>query len=233
MKYIQVVFLFFLSLLKVHAVLSDQFTFLVKDFPPAKDCAVISGPIEKKLNRGQQGREWWVTRGVYCFKISIEDGHSHSIEEAMDFVSRLPEVYMPGLEIVSDTNENGFALYKDIGGAAGHGGRTYCNMVGLLLGVLLHELGHAIEQEVRHVESDLLDRWLEEGINADKVSVSAYGDSNHWEDMAEFGKAFAVCLMTDQLAELKKLSPQRFRIWQDCLAQVNTNLRPYHSPLVP
>jgi hypothetical protein len=230
MKKIKFVIALFCWMPNVYGGLSDQFTLLMKDFPSAIDCEIISGPVEKKMNRGQQGKEWRVSRGVYCFKISIENGHSHSIGEAMTFVSRLPEVYMPGLEIVSDAKENGFALYKDIGGAAGHGGRTYCNMIGLDLGVLLHELGHAIEQEVRHCKPDLLERWLTEGVNGDKVSVSAYGNSNHWEDMAEFGKTFAICLKTDQLAELKKLSPNRFRIWRDCLVQVNTNLRPSHDP---
>lgn len=230
MKHLRFVIALFWGTSQVFGVLSDQFTLRMKDFPPAKDCSIISGPTERKLNRGQPGKEWWVSRGVYCFKISIENGHAHSIEDAMDFVSRLPEVYLPGLEIVSDVKENGFALYKDIGGAAGHGGRTYCNMIGLDLGVLLHELGHAIEQEVRQREPDLLEKWLAVGVNGDKISVSAYGDSNHWEDMAEFGKTFAICLITDQLSELKKLSPNRFSIWSDCLAQVNAKLRPKQCP---
>ena len=178
------------------------------------------------MNRGPMGREWMVKRGVYCFKITIEDGHNNTIEQAMETASRLPSPYIVGLEIVSDDNENGMALYKDLGGAAGHGGRTYCNLVGLDIGVLIHELGHAIEQEVRlTLEADLLDRWKSEAIELDGVSVSGYGNSNPWEDMAEFTKIYSTCLQTGKLQELEKLSPNRFKIWHRCVKLVNTSLR--------
>jgi hypothetical protein len=207
-------------------VLVNQFRFNDADFEPQNDCVIKSGPTAIKMGRGQMGKEWVVKRDVYCFKITIEDTHTNTIEEAMEAVSRLPVLYLVGLEIVSDENENGLALYKDLGGAAGHGGRTYCNLIGLNLGVIIHELGHGIEQEVRlSVESDLLERWEKEAKNADPVTVSGYGNQNPWEDMAEFCKVYAVCLQTNKLEELKEQSPNRFRIWDHCMKLVNSTLR--------
>ena len=170
------------------------------------------------------GKEWFVRRDVYCFKITIEDTHRNTIDEAMEAVSRLPVLYLVGLEIVSDENENGLALYKDLGGAAGHGGRTYCNLIGLNLNVIIHELGHAIEQEVRSVESDLIERWEKEAWEKERT-VSGYGNQNPWEDMAEFCIVYAVCLQTNKLEELKAQSPNRFRIWDHCMKLVNSTLR--------
>jgi hypothetical protein len=207
-------------------ILSNEFIFNDENFEPQNDCVIKSGPTVIKMGRGQMGKEWVVKRDVYCFKITIEDTHRNTIEEAMEAVSRLPILYLVGLEIVSDENENGLALYKDLGGAAGHGGRTYCNLIGLNLGVIIHELGHGIEQEVRlSAESDLLDRWEKEAKNVDSVTVSGYGNQNPWEDMAEFCKVYAVCLQTNKLEELKERSPNRFRIWEHCMKLVNSTLR--------
>ena len=211
--------------------LSSQFRFDENDFKAQHNCVVLSGPSPLKMNRGQLGQEWKVKRDVYCFKITIENGHTNNINQAMETVSRLPLSYLVGLEIVSGENENGMALYKDLGGAAGHGGRTYCNLIGLNLGVLIHELGHGIEQEVRlTVEPDLLDRWKSEAKDVDTVSVSGYGNQNPWEDMAEFCKVYSVCLQTNRLEELKHLSPNRFRIWDHCIRLVNTSLREVKCP---
>jgi hypothetical protein len=178
------------------------------------------------MNRGQMGKWWMVRRNVYCFKISIEDDHNNNIDQALETVSRLPLLYLIGLEIVSDDNENGMALYKNLGGAAGHGGRTYCNLIGLNLGVLIHELGHAIEQEVRLTsESDLLDRWKNDAKSVDEWHVSPYADQNPWEDMAEYCKIYSVALQNDRLEELKILSPNRYEMWTHCINLVNTTLR--------
>lgn len=172
------------------------------------------------------GKEWMVKAGVHCFKITIEDGHENRIDQAMQAVSRIPFPYAAGLEIVSGDGKNGLALYKDLGGAAGHGGRLYLNVTGLDVGVLLHELGHVIEQEVRFsVEDDLLDRWKREAIDGDKVSVSGYGDLNPWEDMAEFSLVYAICMQGNKLDRLRQRSPNRFRIWNHCVQLVNTSLR--------
>lgn len=133
---------------------------------------------------------------------------------------------MIGLEIVSDENENGMALYKTLGGAGGHGGRTYCNLIGLNLGVFIHELGHAIEQEVRlTTESDILTRWKSEAKDVDEWDVSPYGNQNAWEDMAEFCKVYSVALQNDTRKELETLSPNRYKIWTHCLELVNNSLR--------
>lgn len=206
--------------------LHSKFYFNQNDFPPQNDCEILSGPKVIKMNRGQMGKWWMVRRNVYCFKISIEDDHNNNIDQALETVSRLPLLYLIGLEIVSDDNENGMALYKNLGGAAGHGGRTYCNLIGLNLGVLIHELGHAIEQEVRLTsESDLLDRWKNDAKSVDEWHVSPYGDQNPWEDMAEYCKVYSVALQNDRLEELKTLSPNRYEMWTHCINLVSTTLR--------
>lgn len=206
--------------------LESQFHFSQNAFPPQNDCEIRSGPTIIKMGRGDMGKEWMVKRGVYCFKITIEDGHPNTIDQAMEAVSRIPLLYLIGLEIVSDENENGMALYKTLGGGAGHGGRTYCNLIGLNLGVIIHELGHAIEQEVRlTTENDLLERWKSEAIDVDKWRVSPYGNQNPWEDMAEFCKVYSVALQNDTLEELKTLSPNRYKIWTHCINLVSTTLR--------
>lgn len=206
--------------------LQSKFYFTQNDFPPQNDCEILSGPTVIKMNRGQMGKWWMVRRNVYCFKISIEDDHNNNIDQALETVSRLPLLYLIALEIVSDENENGMALYKNLGGAAGHGSRDYCNLIGLNLGVLIHELGHAFEQEVRLTsESDLLDRWENDAKNVDEWHVSPYGDHNPWEDMAEYCKVYCVALQTDRLQELKTLSPNRYEMWTRCIDLVSTTLR--------
>lgn len=206
--------------------LQSRFRFDQNDFPPENDCEILSGPTDIKMNRGMMGKTWMVRRNVYCFKVTIEDGHSNSIDEALETVSRIPLLYLIALEIVSDKDENGMALYKSLGGAAGHGSRTYCNLIGLNLGALIHELGHVIEQEVRlTTESDLLTRWESEAKDVDEWNVSAYGNQNAWEDMAEFCKIYSVALQNDTRKELETLSPNRYKIWTHCLELVSNSLR--------
>lgn len=209
-----------------HNFLQSRFRFDQNDFPPENDCEILSGPTDITMNRGEVGKWWMVRRDVYCFKVTIEDGHENSIDEVLETVSRIPLLYLIGLEIVSGENENGMALYKDLDGYAAHGGRTYINMIHLHLGSLIHELGHAIEQEVRlRADSDLITRWKSDAMDVDEWSVSGYGNLNAWEDMAEFCVVYLVALQKDTLNELKTLSPNRYKKWTRCLELVNNSLR--------
>jgi len=138
----------------------------------------------------------------------------------IELLEKLPAPYMRACTVVSDEGEDGIAVYADLGGARGHGGQTYINITPAADAlVVAHEAGHALEQVARDAEPKLLDMW-EEAIEKDKVSVSAYGDNVRHEDLAEFAQVYAVCLSTgpEHLAELKKLSPARFALWEKILA---------------
>ena len=175
------------------------------------------------------GKQWLVERSGYCFKVTIENGNAYYVlGDVLEAVSRLPLSYMPGLEIVSGRDENGLALYKYMGpGVLGHGSRTYCNIVTLNLGLVIHELNHAMEQEARsRWDASLLERWKEDAMEVDPTYVSRYGKlGGVAEDMAEFGKVYAVCLQRNRLEELQQRSPSRFVIWNNTLTVVNTALR--------
>ena len=62
---------------------------------------------------------------------------------------------------------------------------------------------------------------MKEISKADKISVSGFGDSVCWEDLAEFSQVYAVCLDAgpEHLARLKELSPRRFALWEKILKE--------------
>ena len=55
----------------------------------------------------QLGRAWTVELAGRALKISIEDEHPCTIEEAMRMVELVPEQYLRGLEIVSEVRGGG------------------------------------------------------------------------------------------------------------------------------
>jgi len=180
---------------------------------------VISGPTRVTLNRGGvPGREWWVLLGTARFKVSIEDTTGATLA---DFTARIQQVsarYRRAFEIVSEPGKNGIAWYRDIGGAAAHGGQEYLNVVtSARASVLAHECGHIIEQRARNFESDILDRWLI-AKHADAVSVSQYGNGAHWEDQAEFARIYAYCHDAGHITDLRRDSPRRFALWERMLS---------------
>ncbi len=110
-------------------------------------------------------------------------------------------------------------VYAIAGVASASAGRGYINKVPAADAlVIAHEAGHTLEQVARQSDSKILDEW-EEAIKADKISVSGYGDKVRHEDLGEFAQVYAVCLSagSEPLAELKKLSPARFALWEKIL----------------
>jgi hypothetical protein len=179
---------------------------------------VASGPEVIKMGRGgTPGKQWKITLGKTTFKVSIEDKVNMDIADALGRFQRLPESYRRAWEIVSEDKKDGVAFYADLDGAAAHGGQDYLNIVrnGDAL-VIAHETGHILEQ--RHTRSDpkTLDNW-KTAIEKDKVSVSAYGDQVAHEDLAEFAFIYGLCLDGGKLDELKRLSPERFSLWEKIL----------------
>jgi len=181
---------------------------------------VVSGPKDVKMRNGQvPGKRWIATSGKYRFKLTIQDSTEVELDHLIQIIENLPAPYIRACEAVSDEGEDGIAIYADLGGAGAHGGKTYINMVpgGNAL-MIAHEAGHTLEQVARESDPKILDKW-EEAIKADNLSVSDYGDNVRHEDLAEFAQVYAVCLDAgpEHLAELKKLSPERFALWEKIL----------------
>lgn len=181
---------------------------------------VVSGPEVVKLGRGgAPGRTWKVKLGSSSFKISIEDKVKLEVADVFGRLERLPASYRRAFEIVSEDKKDGIAFYADLDGAAAHGGQDYLNIVrnGDAL-VIAHESGHILEQRYTRSNPKTLELW-KEAIAKDKVSVSAYGDHVAHEDLAEFAMIYALCLDAgpERLAELKRLSPERFALWEKIL----------------
>jgi len=181
---------------------------------------VVSGPEAVQMRNGRVvGKQWIATSGEYRFKLTIEDATGAKLEQLVGRLEKLPHVYMSACVAVSDKGEDGIAIYADLGGARAHGGKGYINLVPHADAlVIAHEAGHTLEQVATQSDPKILDKW-EEAIKADKISVSDYGDKVRHEDLAEFAMVYAVCLDAgpEHVAELKKLSPKRFALWQRIL----------------
>lgn len=181
---------------------------------------VVSGPEDVKMRNGRvAGKRWIATCGKFRFKLTIQDSTEVKLEQLVGRLEKLPKPYMKACVAVSDEGEDGIAIYADLGGAAAHGGQGYINLVPHANAlVIAHEAGHTLEQLARNSDPKLLDAW-EEAIKADKISISNYGDKVRHEDLGEFAQVYAVCLDagSEQLAELKKLSPARFALWEKML----------------
>lgn len=183
---------------------------------------ILSGPEPVKMLRGQSpGKVWQARLGQSKFKITIEDKMDMKLEETLERLQRLPAEYRRALEVVSEDKKDGAAFYADLDGAAAHGSQNYLNLVrGAGVDVVSHEVGHVLEQRATRADPTVLERW-NKARTSDAVSVSRYGDSVNHEDQAEFALLYAICLDAgkEQLAELKKKTPQRFALWQEILTK--------------
>ena len=181
---------------------------------------LVSGPEAIKMRNGQvPGKRWFATSGKFKFKLTIQDGVDLKVEKLIERLQKLPLPYVRAYEVVSDEKEDGVAVYKSLGGATAHGGKQYINIIpsaGPM--VLAHEVGHTLEQKARESDPEILDKW-EAAIEADKVSISNYGDKVRHEDLGEFSKVYAACLDAGeaQLSKLRKLSPARMQLWEKIL----------------
>jgi hypothetical protein len=224
---------------------SAKKTYLVKEFNKyavkygSKTTAkvkIMSGPEKIKMKRGKSpGQSWHVSLGDVKFRIAIEDKINEAkeiltIEEAAKRLAKVPSVYWRAFEIVSEKGKDGVAYYKSLGGAAAHGSQNYLNMVpNNWPAVVLHEVGHVMEQRARDHDPKILDKW-EVAIKADNVSISRYGDKVRHEDLAEFAKLYGGCVDSGkgQLDKLKAASPKRFELWTKAikLAQLEHKPKP-------
>lgn len=181
---------------------------------------ILAGPDAVKMLRNQApGKVWQASLDKVKFKITIEDKLQLEVTDCVGRLEKLPPPYRRALQIVSEDKKDGVAFYENLDGAAAHGSQDYLNLVRNADAlVIAHESGHILEQRATRSEPKTLEQW-KEAIAQDKVSVSAYGDGATHEDLAEFSCVYALCLDSGKarLAELKKLSPQRFRLWEKIL----------------
>jgi len=193
---------------------------------------VVSGPEDVKMrNGGVAGKQWIATCGRYRFKLTIQDSTEVELDQLVQTIEKLPGPYIRACEAVSDEGEDGIAVYADLGGASAHGGKTYINIIPRANAITIaHEVGHTLEQVARESDPKILDKW-EEAIEADKISVSDYGDNVRHEDLGEFAQVYAVCLDAgpEHLAALEKLSPARFALWEKILRASPPRDAPRHS----
>jgi len=198
--------------------LQQQFSPLVKGFGnnQRETVKLLGGPTATKMLRGgSPGKVWQASLGTAKFKITIEDKLNLSVTETLERLQRLPKPFRRALVIVSEDKKDGVAFYADLDGAAAHGSQDYLNLVrGADAVVIAHESGHILEQRATAADPKTLENW-KTAIDADKISVSDYGDQVAHEDLAEFAYVYAVCLDAGprELATLKRLSPQRFALW--------------------
>jgi hypothetical protein len=153
------------------------------------------------------------------------------IQDVLNRLERIPVEYWYGLRIISEFGRGMQFLHASYfgGGAAAYGGMTYIDTRTAQLSTLLHELGHTFEQYTRignspilEPQSNILDPIWRNAVRADNNRTSRYGNSNEWEDMAEFSRIYAQCLAEGSLGELELLSPERFRIWERILLNGTT-----------
>jgi uncharacterized protein YaiE (UPF0345 family) len=172
---------------------------------------VVSGPVAVKMLRGESpGKCWQVQLGDARFKLTIEDKLDLKVQDCLARLEKLPPSYRKAFVIVSEGKKDGIAFYEDLEGASAHGSHDYLNLVKDADAlVIAHECGHVLEQRVTSTQPKTLHQW-KAAIQADRISVSDYGDEVAHEDLAEFSYVYACCLDGGKLTELKALSPRRF-----------------------
>ena len=157
-----------------------------------------------------------------------------TIGDVLYRLERIPVIYWYGLKIITEFGHGIQFLHGSYfgGGAAAYGSMNYIDTQTADAPVLLHELGHTFEQYTRkgnppilEPQSNILNPIWRNAIRSDDNRTSPYGNNNEWEDMAEFARIHAQCLIEGSLEQLEAMSPERFRIWERILLN-GTTIKP-------
>ena len=147
------------------------------------------------------------------------------ISDVLRRLERIPTPYWYGFQIITEFGRGIQFLHGSyFNGAAAYGSMNYIDTQVASLPTILHELGHTFEQYTRighpprlAPQSNILDPVWRHAIRADNNRTSRYGNSNEWEDLAEFARIYAEALVADGLPQLNQISPERYRIWERIL----------------
>lgn len=157
-----------------------------------------------------------------------------NIRNVLRRLESIPVRYWHGLQIITEFGHGIQFLHGSYfggfgSGAAAYGGMNYIDTQTADVPTLLHELGHTFEQYTRignsptlEPQSNILNPIWRNAIRADDNRTSRYGNSNEWEDMAEFSRIHALCLVEGSLEALETQSPERYRIWERILLNGST-----------
>jgi len=154
-----------------------------------------------------------------------------NIQDVLNRLERVPVEYWYGFKIITEFGHGIQFLHGSYfgGGAAAYGGMNYIDTQTADVPVILHELGHTFEQYTRignaptqEPQDNILNPIWRNAIRSDDIRTSWYGNSNEWEDMAEFALLYAQCLIEDSRGALNARSPERFRIWERVLLNGTT-----------
>ncbi len=147
------------------------------------------------------------------------------INDVLARLERIPVEYWYGFKIITEFGRGIQFLHGSyFSGAAAYGSMNYIDTQTASLPTLLHELGHTFEQYTRignpptlEPQSNILNPIWRNAIRSDNNRTSGYGNNNEWEDMAEFARIHAMCLVDGSLPRLQANCPERFRIWERIL----------------
>jgi len=204
-------------------------------FPSNKSPVTIDGIKQYVFERYSVELTHVETNEIAVFDANIcvnpPNGYINLEQMLTDVFEKWPKKYIYALEIVS-SNGRGIQFFHNsyVGGA--YGGKDYIDAGGSNLGMLMHESGHTMEQHRRleHQGGDtqLLNPIWIRAIQCDSIRTSGYGNSNFWEDMAEFAKVYSYYMLADELPALEAQSPERFALWKEtlCMAEIDYGVGP-------
>ena len=199
--------------------LKEHFDFLYERFGRKTTGKIIVLPKPKavKMRGGAApGKQWTATSGLYGFKLTIQDKAECKIEKLVAVLEKLPASYMSLCAAVSGEGMEGVAVYADLGGTAARGGEGYLDILPTADPLAVaRAMGRALAETASSKDKPILKSWAA-AIKADKVSVSARGDSSCEEDIAQYAELCAVCLCAREswrFSELQRLSRKRFVLW--------------------
>ena len=155
-----------------------------------------------------------------------------NIIDVLNRIERIPPAYWYGLKIITVFGRGIQFLHGSyFNGATAYGSMNYIDTQSADLPTLLHELGHTFEQYTRIgnppaqvPQSNILDPIWRHAIRRDNNRTSRYGNSNEWEDLAEFARIYAEASIDGSLISLRNLASERYRIWSRILGNGATIL---------